>query len=105
MTDKRRYYCKDMTFECFKCGKKRPLGDVLDDSTANVDDYAEITYPDGFNPFRKNKSDRITIIYNYYCNCGMHYDINLACNCFAVEIDEFDDCMNIVLSEYTEKEE
>lgn len=105
MSEHRKYYCKKMYFTCPDCGKKRSLGNILNDSTANVDEYEEIIYPDGFNPFKKNKSDRITIIYDYYCDCGAHYDINLVCSCFAVDIDKYDDCTSIVMSEYTERKE
>ena len=106
MSDERKYYCKEMEFICPNCGKKRSMGDVLNDSNAIIDDYEEIIYPDGFNQFKKNKSDRISITYDYYCeDCETHYDISLVCNCFAVEICDCETITSPVMSEYTEKEE
>lgn len=106
MSDERKYYCKGMDFICPNCGTKRSLKDVINDSQASIDDYEEIIYPDGFNPFDKKKSDRISIPYDYYCEeCETHYDLSLVCNCFAVEINDCETVTSLVMSEYTEKEE
>ena len=98
----RKYYCKDMTFKCPKCGKSTLMSELKEQAYANIYDYEDITYPDGFNPFRKDRADRITILYDCYCpHCNAKYEMYIVCKAFAVEI--VGDEMEEVFSEYTEE--
>lgn len=80
------YRCKDIDFKCKTCGENLSVKSALNDGEPYIN-FVEAVDPSGFNPFDRNKMDRIEIPYDCHCpKCGEIFRIYLVCRCVGVDV-------------------